>query len=109
MVMLNCYLTKPAKNSQRLIPIVPITAEHFSRWLKAQPQLLKNWVESTAFTAQPNTWCLIPNAKGQLTQVLLGIANLQDAWPFGALAINLPMGNYFIQGVTNDTYLQQAI
>lgn len=90
--MLTCF----AQSSAKSIPITPIIGEQLHVWLANQSTQLKTWVASINFTAKPDSYCLIPDANGNVSQVLIGVRDSEDFWPFGLLANVLPQGSYHI-------------
>ncbi len=103
--MLNCY-TKTSSN--QTIPIISIIADQFNTWLSSQSINIKNWITVTNFIAKPETYCLIPDATGGLAQVLIGIKNAEDFWPFGMLPTALPKNIYRIENITDKNILNRA-
>jgi leucyl aminopeptidase len=95
--MLTCF-TQPNSNATLITPII---TENFSAWLNQQPEKIKNWITVANFSAKPETFCLIPDENGRLTQVLLGVKDTKDFWSFGVLPTNLPKNNYHIEKVTD--------
>ena len=77
-MMLECFQKNLTKGAR---PILLMTDERLSSWLKEQPKLVKNWVEQTGFKAQCGEICLLPNLAGDLERVLVGIDHLDNiAW-----------------------------
>lgn len=101
--MLSCY----AKKADQTIPIVPIIVDQFNHWVSSQPAAVKNWINVTNFSAKPDTFCLLPDSNGNLTQVLLGIKNAEDFWPFGLLSTVLPKNIYRIENITDKNTLNR--
>lgn len=93
------------------IPVIPIVENDFPKWLEQQDTTLKNWVHCLGFKGKSETFCCIPATQGsaQIAQVLLGIHNDIDFWPFGMLPFNLPEGVYCIEASHMDeSYLADA-
>ncbi|MDX1901083.1 MAG: leucyl aminopeptidase family protein [Gammaproteobacteria bacterium] len=76
--------------STKNIPIYPIVASGFSRWLKKQDIVLQNWIASINYAAKPGTICLVPDASGHLASVLCGVNDENDFWSVGQLPLTLP-------------------
>lgn len=103
--MLNCF----SPDISSAIPIKSFDSESFNGWLEQQSPIVKNWVNTTGFTAKPETFCLIPDEQGKLAQVLLGIKNPQDFWSFGILSTALPPGNYRLDITDNYELTMQRV
>lgn len=89
--MLDCFITRPV---QGMIAIQTLMKSTFEAWYAGQDAYSKQWVKVNRFTAEPGTVCLVPNQKGQLAVVLVGMASLNDFWVFGDLPLRLPDGQY---------------
>lgn len=88
-----CFVTSTTKSA---IDIIPICQNDFTAWAKTQSQRIQNLTTSSEFSAQPNTFCLLPNSEGNLERVLLGIKSQDDFLAFGILSKVLPAGCYSI-------------
>lgn len=88
------FLTS-AQNSSS-IPITPLEKISFAAWLKKQSAFTKNWIKANDFSAEAGTHCIIPNAQGKLTDVVLGIKNADDFWVFGGLPLVLESRTYHL-------------
>jgi leucyl aminopeptidase len=84
------------ENTKGTISVVPLTPRQLDNWVGKQTKSLQNWIESTGFTAEPGSLCLIQDAKGKLTQVLAGISGEQAIWDYAHLPAALPPGRYVI-------------
>src|SRR5688572_17737708 len=100
--MLNCYTKADARDA---VSMILIPTANFENWLKTQASDLQNWVRATAFTARPESFCLVPNAAGHLTHVLVGITSNTDLWALGALPLHLPPAEYQIVSELSDASL----
>lgn len=69
-----------AEESKDATPIVPLKKSQLNQWLKKQPSSAVSWVEQTGFKAKPGDHCLVPDKKGKIDCVLVGIG--PDA-PYG--------------------------
>lgn len=87
------YSTKIEKNS---IAITPIIISDFDTWVKKQPKATQNWIKTTGFKAKNNSFCLIPDQNGKISEILLSLENKEDFWAFGALPPALKEGKYHI-------------
>ena len=53
-----------------------------------------NWIAASGFDASPGTFCLLPDAQGNVKRVLAGIAAPGDLYALAALPFKLPEGSY---------------
>ncbi len=90
--MLDCYVTQ----GDKVIPIQTIITKEFDRWLKKQPNTVKNWVNVTNFSAKPGTVCYLGDQHGDVQTILLGINDREDVWSLGYLPTILKAGIYSI-------------
>src|SRR3990167_5060363 len=93
------------------IPIYPVVADQLAKWISTQPRHVQQWMKTAQFLADSGSFCLIPHNDGSLQGVVLGVANADDFWAFGALPAKLPEGNYFIadgQVLKTPFHFQQA-
>lgn len=98
------YFCDIIKNSSRLatkrvgsvVKIIPLPSKEFSPWLIGQPARIKNLVALNNFAAERNTFCLLPDVNGNLTEVILGVENADDFEAFGILPSKLPAGTFQI-------------
>lgn len=71
-----------------------------SIYLVDQTDLAKNhadsqtWAQASGFKAEPNTFCLVPDAAGALAKVLVGKPDPIDTWTLGNLPKTLPPFTY---------------
>lgn len=88
--MLTCFTTL----NQKSIPIIPITSDQFNNFVQQQSDTTKNWLAGINFQAKPETFCVIPDEKGNISKVVIILKNTTDFWPIGMLPTALPPGNY---------------
>ncbi len=86
-----------AANTQPAIPLHLIETAQFPEWLHTQSAFVQHWLSSVGFTAAPDTFWLVPDAQGQLTQAVAGVKSRDDFWAAGSLAKALPAGCYQLQ------------
>lgn len=95
------------KTKQHAIPIYAVATNQLEKWLSQQSTVISQWIKAVQFTAESGSYCLIPNNDGSIHSVVLGLANADDFWAFGALPAKLPEGNYDITGTSIFTTPQQ--
>ena len=92
--MLSCFTKDLNQNS---IPILLLGTNQLSPWLNQQPLNVQNWVYSNQFTANDETFCLIPDGQGGIHRVLFGLNKSNDFWSIGALPKKLPRNSYHLE------------
>ncbi|HEY9737814.1 MAG TPA: leucyl aminopeptidase family protein, partial [Trichocoleus sp.] len=74
------------------IPIVLVDDARIKEQF-AESQL---WLTAAGFKGEPGTFCLVPDAKGGLGQVLVGKPSTVDTWTLGNLPQQLPPQQYHL-------------
>ena len=79
------------------VPLVAVTKSGLAAWREAAPAGERDWVAATGFTGEAGKLALIPDAKGRLGRVLVGLPEGEAAmWAFAGLSDALPEGSYRI-------------
>lgn len=92
--MLACFTIDSTQTS---VPIILITSTALPAWLVQQSPLTRAWIENLKFTAQPDSYCCVPNDKGQLQMVVVGCCNPSDIFAIANLPTLLPEGIYRLE------------
>ncbi|MGZ5063245.1 MAG: leucyl aminopeptidase family protein [Usitatibacter sp.] len=82
------------KAFEKATPIVAVDAKRLEKALAALPPQERRWAEASGFDAAPNTFALVPDAKGAIARVLAGVRGGADPWVLAALPLKLPRGRY---------------
>lgn len=90
--MLNFFTT----SDKNATPITPIVTTDFTAWLEKQNLRVKTWIKANNFTAKSGSNCLLPDNNGKITEVLLGMENVEDTLAFATLPAVLAQGTWFI-------------
>ncbi|MBE9111974.1 leucyl aminopeptidase family protein [Nodosilinea sp. LEGE 07298] len=72
---------------------IPIYLVNQTDFAKDHPDS-QTWAKATGFKADPNTFCLVPGAEGNLAKVLVGKPDPVDTWALGNLPKALPPHTY---------------
>lgn len=95
--------------SIKTIPLIPCAEEQLKEILKKKPKLIKNWIKTSGFKGKKGEFCLVPNKKGEIAQVLFGVPKeIEYRWVLSKLAEKLPQGNYHLQADWTKDQQQQA-
>ncbi|MBW8182386.1 leucyl aminopeptidase family protein [Shewanella nanhaiensis] len=73
-------------------PLSIFHTDSFDAWLTEQTQQTKNWLSTTQFNGKGMS--LIPDANGELTQVIFVSSEPESYWVCGDLVNQLPAGQY---------------
>ncbi|MGE5617111.1 MAG: leucyl aminopeptidase family protein [Bacillota bacterium] len=76
---------------------VPILATDRKRLVKLHESLSpaeRRWLESSGFDGAPQTFALLPDGKGAIASVIVGVRDADDPWSLAALPMKLPRGRY---------------
>lgn len=101
--MLACF----THANEKSIPIISVISNQFNQWLEQQTEQIQNWLRTINFSAKPETFALVPDAQGHLTQVIFIIKDKNDFWSFGLLPTALPKNNYHIELITDNELLEK--
>jgi leucyl aminopeptidase len=82
------------KAFEKATPILATDAKRLPKLVASMPQSEGRWAESSGFDASPNSFALIPDAKGGIARVLAGVRAGDDPWALAGLALKLPRGRY---------------
>lgn len=96
--MIECYVT----DSGNTTPIVVLTAQELVSYLQDQPESRKNYIQVQGFEAKCGQTCLLHDDNGNLESVLFGVKDKSVMWPYGALPMQLPKGDYHLQNIEGD-------
>jgi leucyl aminopeptidase len=80
------------------VPITPVTAAEAPGVLAALGPAVERWADATRFAAEPGKLLLVPDERGRLGRVVVGMAG--DAlWALASCPDALPEGVYAVEGV----------
>ncbi len=111
-MLLNCFDCFANKNNgnhhqTKLIPIHLITTTNYPAWLATQPTTTQNWLAATQFRAEAGSVRLLPDAVGNISQVICCIAEQHNFWDVGNLPFVLPEGQYEFANTTEQQLTEQ--
>ena len=76
------------------IRIELVKSSDFSDWLKGQSDMVRAWVERSAFKGKANQHVVIPDSNGHPSHVVAGLGQSISIESTGLLARSLPAGDY---------------
>lgn len=103
--MQSCY--KQAK-SKTTTPIYLIKKSEYPAWLKKQKTINQKWLKNSDFHAKTGAFSVLPNAHGDIDQVILVIKDNTQAILIGELPRKLPRKDYYIASDFPEDTLEQA-
>lgn len=90
-------------------PVVVVSKNTLSDWLKDAPETAPAWITANRFEAQPGQHVIIPAADGGIDCVLAGIStDTPGIWDVAQLSTSLPVGEYALAAV-NGTPTQEDL
>lgn len=78
------------------VPIHALRGSEWGGWIEGRAEALKRLAAALDFRAQPGRILVVPATDGSIERVLFGLGDRASAMQFGALAQNLPAGDYRI-------------
>ncbi len=86
------------------VPVVAVSKAGLAAWHESAPARERDWVMATGFTGDAGKLALVPDKKGGLGRVLVGMAEGEAAmWAFAGLSDTLPEGGYRIEAIPDGT------
>src|SRR5512138_2908169 len=76
------------------VPILCTDAGRLPKLLQSLAPNDRRWAQAAGFDGAPNSFVLIPDAKGNPARVLAGVKDAADPWALAALPLKLPRGRY---------------
>ena len=78
----------------KAIPILATDKKRLPKLLATLSAAERRWIEGCEFDAEPNTFALVPDGKGAIARVLLGVRDGDDPWALAGLPLKLPRARY---------------
>ncbi|MBS0569803.1 MAG: leucyl aminopeptidase family protein [Proteobacteria bacterium] len=83
-----------AGGRRRAVNLIATDSAGLERTKRTLDAHARKWADASAFRANPGTFCALPDEKGQVCAVLVGIANRDDVHALSGLPHGLPAGDY---------------
>ena len=82
------------------VPLIAVSKAGLAAWRETAPARERDWVAATGFAGESGKLALVPDKKGGLGRVLVGMADGEAAmWAFAGLSDTLPEGAYRIEAL----------
>jgi leucyl aminopeptidase len=78
----------------KAVPLIAVDSASLPDVARRLAQDAAIWLKQTGFSAAPGRWCALPDARGRVRAVLVGIARRDDLYALSALPQSLPAGDY---------------
>lgn len=101
-----------ARATAATVPVTPIAADGLTAWCNSADPIQTAWLKAAGFKAKPGQTCLVPDGKGRLARVLLGVETIArtGVWDFADLPASLPAGRYAVDAdMTADDATRAAL
>jgi leucyl aminopeptidase len=82
------------KAHEKAVPILATDTARLPKLLESLTPAERRWAQSSGFDGSPNSFALIPDAKGNAARVLAGVRGADDPWSLAALPLKLPRARY---------------
>src|SRR6202140_4174094 len=82
------------KAFEKAVPIFATDAKRLPKLLGSLAPPERIWVEASGFDGMPQSFALVPDAKGGIARVLVGVRDADDPWSLAGLPLKLPRGRY---------------
>jgi leucyl aminopeptidase len=82
------------KAFQKATPILATDRKRLPKLLESLASPERRFAEACEFDGAPNTFEIVPDAKGGIARVLAGVRDGADPWALAALPLRLPRGTY---------------
>jgi leucyl aminopeptidase len=82
------------KAFQKATPILATDRRRLAKLLETLSPVERRWAQASEFDGAPNSFAVVPDAKGGIARVLAGVRDADDPWALAALPARLPRGTY---------------
>ena len=79
---------------EKAVPILATDTARLPRLLESLTPAERRWAQVAGFDGSPNSFALVPDAKGNTARVLAGVRDAGDPWGLAALPLKLPRARY---------------
>lgn len=103
--MIACYKQSQTKTTT---PIYFIKKSNYAAWLKKQKSIVQKWLKTSSFEPKVGAYSVLPNARGEIDQVILVINEDRQVGLLGELPRKLPHKDYYIASDLPADQLERA-
>jgi leucyl aminopeptidase len=87
-------LKAAVRGKQAAVRVIAVDEKNLAHVVRNLGKDAARWLETMAFNAAAGKFVLVPDARGNLDAVLIGVSNPDDIYALSALPQNLPRGDY---------------
>jgi len=82
------------KAHEKAVPILATDSKRLPKLMASLTSAERTLAEAVGFDGAPDSFCVLPDAKGNVARVLAGVRDARDPWALAALPQKLPRGRY---------------
>jgi len=82
------------KAHEKAVPILATDSKRLPKLMASLTPAERRLAEAVGFDGAPDSFCVLPDAKGNVARVLAGVRDARDPWALAALPHKLPRGRY---------------
>jgi leucyl aminopeptidase len=82
------------KAHDKAVPILATDARRLPKLVASLTPAERRLAEAMGFEGAPDSFCVLPDAKGNIARVIAGVRETPDPWSLAALPSRLPRGRY---------------
>ena len=90
------YALVDLRRAQRAVPLIAVSVNHLRGVLAKLGAGATQWARQCEFRGEPGRFCLVPDPRGKLRCVLVGVGRVDDLYSLAGLPYALPAGTYRI-------------
>lgn len=87
-------LIQSPRDGGEAVAVIAVNSKILARVARTLGKDAATWIQASAFAGESGKFCLIPDAKGQLRAVLIGVSRADDIYALSTLPQTLPAGTY---------------
>jgi leucyl aminopeptidase len=84
------------KKHEKAVPVLATDPKRLPKLLAALTAAERRLAQAMGFDGSPDSFCVLPDARGNVARVLAGVRDAADPWAFAALPQKLPQGRYML-------------
>jgi len=88
------YALVDLRRAPRATALIAVTRGHLRETLARLGAAATSWVRECDFRGEPGRCCLVPDTRGRLRAVLVGVSRADDVYALAGLPYLLPVGTY---------------
>jgi len=82
------------KAHEKAVPILATDPKRLPKLMASLTPAERRLAEAVGFDGAPDSFCVLPDAKGNIARVLAGVRDAKDPWALAALPQKLPRARY---------------